>query len=619
MTLRRSLRFKLRPGRDLPMGLPLPSSELVTPLWAVPAGSMGYHGIDSCVALKFGTFPTTNNTTGIYAYGAGTSDQPTASFDMTSAGINLHNGHVFSVALSYNSATFTLHQVVTDTSTNATFTHDYTIDLIAAIGGTRAYVGFTGSTANDTCTQDILTWSYSAVTDSYSAAFSAYPNYLQLFPRNRTTNTATVQVAGTESAGGFSQAVLRVYRNGTQLGADHLQALSYSGGSAPFSFTSPSQRNWPNTILNCSFAMAWGRTLAFGGRRTLSRGMCLLFRVNPTRLRSGIIPRSNAYISPYVRTFGLGTADTDGMLTYQSWFVANGGGSSGVGSLDSVGGVGQWGLVMGNLLMNNNSIPVAILNGGNGGQPSSFFLRHDAMPNDIVTNYGRLLFRMQKGGLAGSLRSLLFYQGEGDNGQAAQYQANFTALHSDWLQDYPSIERFYVFQEPRHQPIQSLRQFCRTLRCRFAQSPALVRRPIPQPFGRVYQRSRWIRWLPLFVSLTVTRRSVSIWRACCNAIFMVVPVFPAPIRLTQPTRVLTGANKNLIRIPLRNRTDTITFDPGAKLTSKWWAHLCPLLAGQSPMACWNSIFPGTPPALLQSYTQVIADRPRATGLLTLMA
>ena len=111
------------------------------------AGSMGYHGIDSCVALKFDTYPTTASSTGIYAYGAGTSDQPTASFDMTDAGIDLHNGHIFSVALSYNSATFTLHQVVTDTSTNATFTHDYTIDLIAAIGGTRAYVGFTGSTA----------------------------------------------------------------------------------------------------------------------------------------------------------------------------------------------------------------------------------------------------------------------------------------------------------------------------------------------------------------------------------------------------------------------------------------------------------------------------------------
>ena len=160
------------------------------------AGSMGYHGIDSCVALKFDTYPTTANTTGIYAYGAGTSDQPTVSFDittddMTDAPIDLHNGHVFSVALSYNSATFTLHQVVTDTSTNATFTHDYTIDLIAALGGTRAYVGFTGSTAGQTSTQDILTWSYSAITDSFSAAFSAYPNYLQLFPRNRVTNTAT--------------------------------------------------------------------------------------------------------------------------------------------------------------------------------------------------------------------------------------------------------------------------------------------------------------------------------------------------------------------------------------------------------------------------------------------
>jgi hypothetical protein len=85
---------------------------------------------------------------------------------------------------------------------------------------------------------------------------------------------------------------------------------------------------------------------------------------------------------------------------------------------------------MGNLLINANSIPVAILNGGYGGAPSSFFLRNDAAHNDLLTNYGRLLFRMQKGGLVGALRSILFYQGEADNGQGAQYQANFTAIRS---------------------------------------------------------------------------------------------------------------------------------------------------------------------------------------------
>ena len=154
-----------------------------------------------------------------------------------------------------------------------------------------------------------------------------------------------------------------------------------------------------------------------------------------------------------MRTFGLGTADTDGTFTYRSWFVANGGGSSGVGSLDAVGGVGQWGLVMGNLLMSNNNVPIAIMNGGNGGQPISFFQRNDANPADILTNYGRLLYRMQNGGLAGAVRAILFYQGEADNGQGAQYQAGFTALCYDWLQDYPSIERLYVFQERETNPV----------------------------------------------------------------------------------------------------------------------------------------------------------------------
>ncbi len=524
---------------------------------------MGYHGIDSCVALKFDTYPTTANTTGIYAYGAGTSDQPTASFDMTSAGIDLHNGHIFSVALSYNSATFTLHQVVTDTSTNATFTHDYTIDLIAAIGGTRAYVGFTGSTGGQTATQDILTWSYSAIADSFSAAFSAYPNYLQLFPRNRITNTATVQVAGTESAGGFSQAVLRVYRNGTQLGSDQLQALSYSGGTAPFSFTTTITAELAEYDFELLFRN--GAAQDFSVRRTTNivAGDVFIIEGQSNATTIPVSGNADGYNSPFIRTFGLGTADTDGVLTYQSWFVANGNGSSGIGSLDSVGGIGQWGMVLGNRLMSTNNVPIAILNGGNGGQPISFFQRNDSNPTDILTNYGRLLYRVQKGGLSGSVRSILYYQGESDMGQAAQYQAGFTALRSDWLQDYPSIERLYVFQIRETNPLGvcgsivarfdvDLRNRQRLFADQFSNLSVMSSNGLDGYDGCHYAFTNGYENIGFNIARMVQRD------------FYGGPNLPNTDPPNPAYAVLTGANKDLIRIPLRNRTDAITFNPGAK-------------------------------------------------------
>ena len=234
-------------------------------------------------------------------------------------------------------------------------------------------------------------------------------------------------MAGTESAGGFSQAVLRVYRNGTQLGSDQLQALSYSGGTAPFSFTTTITAELAEYDFELLFRN--GAAQDFSVRRTTNivAGDVFIIEGQSNATTIPVSGNADAYNSPFIRTFGLGTADTDGMLTYLSWFVANGGGSSGVGSLDSVGGIGQWGMVLGNLLMSTNNVPIAILNGGNGGQPISFFQRNNSNPTDILTNYGRLLYRVQKGGLSGTVRSILYYQGESDNNNGAQYQAGFTA------------------------------------------------------------------------------------------------------------------------------------------------------------------------------------------------
>ena len=101
---------------------------------------------------------------------------------------------------------------------------------------------------------------------------------------------------------------------------------------------------------------------------------------------------------------------------------------------------------MANQIMTANNIPVAVINGAFGGQPISFFQRNDATPHRHLHKLRQASPRLQRAGLAGGVRTILFYQGESDNGAGATWQAGFTALRSDWLQDYPSIERLYVFQ-----------------------------------------------------------------------------------------------------------------------------------------------------------------------------
>jgi fibronectin type 3 domain-containing protein len=137
-------------------------------------GGLGYSnpysdgGISSSIAIKFdlqNDVGEGNNSTGLFVNG----DSPTlptgryaaeASIDMTSSGVNLHSGDIMQVNLSYNGVT--LSETVTDTVTQATFTHNYAVNIPGLIGSTAAYVGFTGSTDDQAGTQSILNWNFAS-------------------------------------------------------------------------------------------------------------------------------------------------------------------------------------------------------------------------------------------------------------------------------------------------------------------------------------------------------------------------------------------------------------------------------------------------------------------------
>ena len=92
----------------------------------------------------------------------------------------------------------------------ASFTHNYTIDIPTTIDGVDAYVGFTGSTGSGLSIDTRIsspgrTRSRRRPTTWTSRAF---PERMQVIPRNRVTNSAVVPVAGSEKMGGFAAAVL---------------------------------------------------------------------------------------------------------------------------------------------------------------------------------------------------------------------------------------------------------------------------------------------------------------------------------------------------------------------------------------------------------------------------
>ena len=84
----------------------------------------------------------------------------TPAVDLTSSGIVLSSGDTISAQLIYNGTTLTLN--LTDTVTNKTFSHAFTVNIPSTVGGNTAYVGFTGGTGGSTAIQNIKTWTFTS-------------------------------------------------------------------------------------------------------------------------------------------------------------------------------------------------------------------------------------------------------------------------------------------------------------------------------------------------------------------------------------------------------------------------------------------------------------------------
>jgi hypothetical protein len=123
-----------------------------------PSTPGGTPGIPKSVAVKFDLYSNAgegNNSTGLYTNGA----SPTTPAITLGGGVNLHNGDIFHVHMTYDGTTLTV--TITDTANSAaTFTTSWPINIPNTVGGNTAYVGFTAGTGGYVATQDILDWTY---------------------------------------------------------------------------------------------------------------------------------------------------------------------------------------------------------------------------------------------------------------------------------------------------------------------------------------------------------------------------------------------------------------------------------------------------------------------------
>ena len=105
--------------------------------------------------------------------------------------------------------------------------------------------------------------------------------------------------------GGFSQAVLRVYRNGAQIGGDQVQTLTYSNGRAPFSFTPTIMAELAHYDVELLLRDGLNQLSSVARAQDIVAGDVIVIQGQSNALAKTIAGSASAYISPFIRTVGI--------------------------------------------------------------------------------------------------------------------------------------------------------------------------------------------------------------------------------------------------------------------------------------------------------------------------
>lgn len=270
-------------------------------------------------------------------------------------------------------------------------------------------------------------------------ALTSGPIDHQLYPRDKATGTATVPVTGTITDPAITGVRLVTKRNGVAVSTQNATGRSFTF-STPIRAERASydvelwalRASGPPTLIRSAADVVAGDVYVVEGQ---SNAVSLLWSYSP-----GF--SSAADSSPWIRTFGSPTATPSDSLADRAWYRAVGD----TRDQSMSGSIGRLGLKLGANMLAQSGVPVAVIMGGHGGQPSSFFQRTDANPTDVSTNYGRLLRRIQAAGLSAAVTSMVWYQGESDVAAPAAHATNMPALLADWKTDFPSLKQTYMAQ-----------------------------------------------------------------------------------------------------------------------------------------------------------------------------
>src|SRR5579872_5184199 len=110
--------------------------------------------------------------------------------DLSASGILLRAGNTMAAHLAYDGTTLSL--TLTDTSTGSSYSASTAINIPSVVGGTTAFVGFTGGTGGLSATQEILTWTFASNSGSGTTPTAATPTFSPVAGAYAAAQTVTI-------------------------------------------------------------------------------------------------------------------------------------------------------------------------------------------------------------------------------------------------------------------------------------------------------------------------------------------------------------------------------------------------------------------------------------------
>lgn len=283
----------------------------------------------------------------------------------------------------------------------------------------------------------LLAVTYSSGQRFNDVVFGKLPQDYQLYPRDQNSE-AKIPLAGVVETGGWNYVSVQVQRNGQPFQYRRAAITYGAGAKGAFSTEATIRAERANYDFKVYLCKNNDSTLLVTRTRVVSGDVYILSGQSNS---TGFFGESDT--SMFCRTFGkitdnLNTAPynaADTLWTLSNMHYYNN-------------GVGTMGLEIQKQLMEKSGIPNCLINAGfHWSSAYAHSRRTEGNPTDFNTGYGRMLYRAQKAGVAGAVKAYIFRQGESEAyHEGGDWPGNFDVLYKYLKMDFPSLQKYYVFQ-----------------------------------------------------------------------------------------------------------------------------------------------------------------------------